>query len=142
MLQLYLVMCKSYPGGTGFEGMRGHEEQLRLGTVRGQGRPLVKGQPQVQLGLGLRGHAKKLKLGTIKGAYERLLMKPNCSRRLQCIGDASIKMITKNSISNGVESTRPWSATEDRAGNMTQALWRNPEDHTSCIDPRHWNKKL
>jgi hypothetical protein len=23
MLQLYLVMCKSYPGRTGFEGMKG-----------------------------------------------------------------------------------------------------------------------
>jgi len=23
MLQLYLVMCKSHPGGTGFEGMKG-----------------------------------------------------------------------------------------------------------------------
>ena len=45
MLQLYLVMCKSHPGGTGFEdmkGSRGHGEQMRLGTVRGQGRPLVK----------------------------------------------------------------------------------------------------
>jgi hypothetical protein len=30
-------MCKSNPGGTGFEA-----EQLRLGTVRGHGRPLVK----------------------------------------------------------------------------------------------------
>ena len=30
-------MCKSHPGGTGFEGIRCHEEQLRLGTVRGNG---------------------------------------------------------------------------------------------------------
>jgi hypothetical protein len=28
---------------------RGHEEQLRLGTVRGHGRPLMKVQPQLQL---------------------------------------------------------------------------------------------
>jgi len=28
---------------------RGHEEQLRLGTVRGHGRPLVKVQLQVKL---------------------------------------------------------------------------------------------
>jgi hypothetical protein len=42
MLQLYLVMGKSHPGGTGFEG---HEEQLRPGTVRGHGRPWVKVQP-------------------------------------------------------------------------------------------------
>jgi hypothetical protein len=28
---------------------RGHEEQLKLVTVRGHGRPLVKVQPQLQL---------------------------------------------------------------------------------------------
>ena len=49
MLQLDLVICKNHPSGTGFEGMRGHEEQLRLGTVGVQGRPLVKLQPQLQL---------------------------------------------------------------------------------------------
>ena len=42
-------MCKGHPGGTGFEGMKGSAEQLRLGTVRGHGRPLVKVQPQLQL---------------------------------------------------------------------------------------------
>ena len=42
-------MCKSHPGGTGFESMRGYEEQLRLSTVRAHGRPLVKVQPQLQL---------------------------------------------------------------------------------------------
>lgn len=34
----------SHPGGTGFDGMKG--EQLRLGTVRSQERPLVKVQTQ------------------------------------------------------------------------------------------------
>jgi hypothetical protein len=47
MLWLDLVMCKGHPGGTGFEGTNGHEEQLRLDTVRGYGRPLVKVQPQL-----------------------------------------------------------------------------------------------
>jgi hypothetical protein len=47
MLQLYLVKCKSHPGATGFEVMESHEEQLRLGTVRGHGRPLVKVQPHL-----------------------------------------------------------------------------------------------
>ena len=41
MLQQDLVICKSHPDGTGFEGMRGHEEQLMLSSVRGHGRPLV-----------------------------------------------------------------------------------------------------
>jgi hypothetical protein len=40
-----LVKCKSYPGGTGLKACRVHEEQLRLGTVSGLGRPLVKVQP-------------------------------------------------------------------------------------------------
>jgi hypothetical protein len=39
-------MCMSHPGGTAFEDMKGHKEQLRLGTVRGHGRPLGKVQPQ------------------------------------------------------------------------------------------------
>jgi hypothetical protein len=47
VMQLYLVMCKSLPGGTGFEDMKAHEEQLRPGTVRGHGRPLMKVQPQL-----------------------------------------------------------------------------------------------
>jgi hypothetical protein len=49
MLQLDLVMCNSHPSGTGFEvmGGGGHEEQLRLGTMRCHGRLLVKMQPQL-----------------------------------------------------------------------------------------------
>jgi hypothetical protein len=34
MLKLYLVMCRSHPGGTGFKNIKGHEDQLRLGTER------------------------------------------------------------------------------------------------------------
>jgi hypothetical protein len=36
VLQLDLVLCMSYPGGTAYE------EQLSLSTVRGHGRLLVK----------------------------------------------------------------------------------------------------
>jgi hypothetical protein len=39
---LDLVMWKSHPGGIGFEGMRCHEKQLRLGIVRDHGRTLEK----------------------------------------------------------------------------------------------------
>jgi hypothetical protein len=28
-----LGMCKNHPGGTGSEGIKGHGEQLRFGTV-------------------------------------------------------------------------------------------------------------
>jgi hypothetical protein len=46
-------------------------------------------------------------------------VKPNCSRRPQCIGDIS----TKNSSSSGVESTRFSSDTEGRAGDVNQLLF-------------------
>jgi hypothetical protein len=38
-------------------------------------------------------------------------------------------MITKNCSNNAVDPTRAWSATESRAGEVTQALWRSPEDY-------------
>jgi hypothetical protein len=61
---------------------RGHAEQLRLGTLRGHGRPLVKVQPQLQLmAQDRRDHAKELRFGTMKRAYERLLVKPSYSGR-------------------------------------------------------------
>jgi hypothetical protein len=56
---------------------RGHGEQLRLGTVRDQRRPLVKVQPKLQLmAQDKTGHAKKLRFGTVK----RLLVKPSCNQ--------------------------------------------------------------
>ena len=38
-------------------------------------------------------------------------------------------MITQNNSSSGVDSTRVYSATEGRAGDVTQALWRSSGDH-------------
>jgi flagellar basal body L-ring protein FlgH len=65
----------------------------------------------------------------MKRAYERLLVKPSCSRRPQNIGDTSTMGVsTKNSSSSGVESTRSRSASKGRAGEVTPALWRSPED--------------
>jgi hypothetical protein len=40
-------------------------------------------------------------------------------------------MITKNSSNSGGELTK---ATEVRAGHITQALWRSPEDHVRIQD--------
>ena len=37
-------------------------------------------------------------------------------------------MTTKNSSSSGVESTKAYSATEGRTGEVAQALWSSPED--------------
>jgi hypothetical protein len=45
VLWLDLVTCKSYPGGTGFEGIKGSCRAAEARTVRGHGRPLVKMQP-------------------------------------------------------------------------------------------------
>jgi hypothetical protein len=43
-------------------------------------------------------------------------------------------MTTKNINSNGVELSRPWSATEGRAEDMTHALWKSPEYHAWILD--------
>ena len=42
-----LAMCKSHLSVIGFEGMKGYEEQLKLGTVRSHGRPFLKVQHQL-----------------------------------------------------------------------------------------------
>jgi hypothetical protein len=65
---------------------RGHAEQLRLSTVRGHRRPLVKVHPQLQLmSQDRRGHVKELRLGTMKRASETLLVKHSYSGRQQCL---------------------------------------------------------
>ena len=91
---------------------KGYREQLRLSAVRGQGRLLVKVQPQLQL----MAHAKKLRLDTMKRAYERLLVKPSCRRRRpQHIGDAStIGWLPR--IAAAIEWSRPEPRVLQRAG--------------------------
>lgn len=65
MPQLNLLMGESHPGGTGFKGIKGHGEQLRFGTVRGQGRSLVKVLllQCLKLPQGESGHGETLRLG-------------------------------------------------------------------------------
>ena len=46
MLWMDLIKCKSYPGGTGFEGMKGSR---KAAEARHCERPLAKVQPQLQL---------------------------------------------------------------------------------------------
>lgn len=106
----------------------GHGEQLRLRTVRGQERPLVKLQPQQQLkAQDYRGHAEKLGVGTMKRAHERLLVKgqPSCSRRPTFWRCQSHRMPTTNSDSSGVgpaEARKPVCAAEGRAGKRPKAI--------------------
>ena len=72
-------------------------------------------------------HVKELRLGTMKRAYERLLVKPSCSGRQQCFGDAST-MNDHQEEQQQQWSTGSWSledkvcATKGRAGEVTQAL--------------------
>jgi hypothetical protein len=40
----------------------------------------------------------------------------------------------RNRSSSGVESTRPWSVKESRAVDVTEALWRSPDDHVWIQD--------
>ena len=63
---------------------------MRLDIVRGQRRPLVKVQPQLQLtAQDWRSSVKKLRFGTMKGAYQCLLLKPSYSRISQCFWENS-----------------------------------------------------
>ena len=79
----------------------------------------------------------------MKGAYERLFVKPSCSGQISdyySIVDKCHRMINNNRSSNGVESTRLWSATEGRAEGVGQIPME--ELRRTCVDPRHWNQKL
>ena len=48
----------------------------------------------------------------------------------------------KNSNSSGMESTRSWSGREGSARDVTQALWRSPEDHVWIPDMEQEAVKL
>ena len=82
-------MSKSYPGGTGFEGMKGSHRAAEARHCERPWKAIGEGAASVAIGGLGRGHAKDLRLGTIKRAYERLLVKPSYSGRQQSFGDAS-----------------------------------------------------
>ena len=120
---------------------RGHAEQLRLGTVRGHGRPLVKVQPQLQLmAQDRRGHAKELRLGTMKRAYERLLVKPSYSGRQQCFADAStMKWPPRTAAAveyRQLDPRRQRVCYKVQGWRSDPSPWRSPEDRD--LDPRYW----
>ena len=90
MLQLYLVMFKNQPGGTGFEGIKGswrtaeawHYERLWKAIGESAASVVVDSS-------GLKSSCKELRLGTMKRAWEKILVKSCYFRRSQCIGHAS-----------------------------------------------------
>lgn len=105
--QLDLVMCKCHPGGTDFESMRRHGAQLGLVTMRVQGRPLVKVQPQWQLkarteGVMQRSWGLALWREPVRGYW----WKYNPVAAEESSISESMGMTTKNSSSRGVEPAR------------------------------------
>jgi hypothetical protein len=129
LLQRDLVMCKSYPGGTGFEGMKGSHraaEALHCEWEAMEGHwwrcilscnwwPRNEGVMQ-----------KELRLSTMRRAYERLLLKPSYIGRQQHFGDASTMRWPPRTAAQW--SMGGWSldnnvcATKGMAGEVTQAL--------------------
>jgi hypothetical protein len=72
----------------------------------------------------------------MKGIYERLLVKPNCSRRPQPFGDAS-------TCHQHQEQQRQWILVSQRLECYRGQSWRSDsgpleEPRSSCMDPRHW----
>jgi hypothetical protein len=89
VLQQDLVMCKSHPGGTGFEGMKGSRRAAEARHCERPWKAIGEGAASAAIdGPRLKGHAKELRLGTMKRGYERLLLKPSYSERQQCFRDA------------------------------------------------------
>jgi len=85
-----LVVCKSLPGGTGFEGMKGSWRAAEAGHWERPWKAIGEGTASVAIdGPGLKGSGKGAEVGTMKRAYEKLLVKPSSRGRPQCTGDAS-----------------------------------------------------
>ena len=60
MLQLYLVMCKSHPGGTRFEGMKGSYRAAEAWHYNRLGKTIGEGTDSVAVGFpGLKGSCKE-----------------------------------------------------------------------------------
>ena len=71
-------MCKSHPGSTGFEHIKGSRNTVEAWQCKRSWKDMGEGAASVVVddpGL------KKLRLGTMERAYERTLAKASCSRR-------------------------------------------------------------
>jgi hypothetical protein len=73
----------------------------------------------------------------MKRAHEKLLVKPSCTERPQHVGDASTMRLLQNSSGSEVESSRALQRAE-----LEKCPSPLEEPRRSCVDPRHWNKKL
>ena len=80
-------MCKSYPGGTGFEGMKGPHRAAEAQHCERPWKAIGEGAASVAIdGPGQKGSCKGVEAWHHE---ESLLVKPSYSGRQQCFGDAS-----------------------------------------------------
>ena len=84
------------------------------------------------------GHAKKLRIASMKRTYEKLLVRPSCSRKPQGIVDASPMGWTPK-----ITAAVKWSQQECCRG-QSRRYDPNPSKDTSRVgvDPRDWNSNL
>jgi hypothetical protein len=66
------------------------------------------------MGQNLKYHAKKLRLGPMTRVYVRLLVKPSCSGKCQCLGNASTIGLSLRTAAS-VELNQPESRVLKRA---------------------------
>jgi hypothetical protein len=92
------------------KGWRGHEEQLRLDSMRGHGRSWVKMESYLQF------TAQYWKGHTNKWAYKGLLVKPSCNKGSHCIGDVSAMGWPPRTPAG--QWSQPW-VLKGRAGEVT-----------------------
>jgi hypothetical protein len=121
------VMYKSHSSGTCFEGKKGSWRAAEAWHCERPCKAIGEGAASVAIdGPGQKGSCKDMMLGTMKRAYGRLLVKPSCSRRQQCFGDASTMRWPPRTAAaveyRQLESRRQVCATKCRAGEVTQAI--------------------
>lgn len=108
---------------------RGHKEQLKLGTVGRQERPLEEVQPQEQS----KGSWRKVEGSHHKeSSREAIGVSGASSRRPHCFCRSQYCGRTTNNSDCGVEPAgarrQAMCAAEAGAGGVTQTRWRGPDD--------------
>ena len=95
-----LEMYKNHPDGTGFAGMKGSWRAAEACHYESPGK--TNGESAASHAVDSPGLKRsKLRLRTMKRTYERLLVKPSCSKRFQKIGGA-------NTVGDHQEHQQQW----------------------------------
>jgi len=77
-------MCRSHPGGTGFEGMKGSWRAAEAWHCESPWKAVDEGAASASVainGLGLKGSCKGIEAWHHEESLYRLLVKPSCSGR-------------------------------------------------------------